>query len=147
MSPSTYDAISRPIRIAEFAFYFVHFVFGYYFVKKTMRISLMHPNLRLIMSNVIVEYTLIGVGRMGAHLVSQSPQFAYHSAMLCAYFRVLQDAGCLIAGLTFLWIALERLMATVLIRTYEKNDGRVALTIVTTSVSTVNMWFWPIVPC
>ncbi|KAH7695818.1 hypothetical protein AAVH_37119, partial [Aphelenchoides avenae] len=134
LAASPLDHLKSLVTTLEFACYCFHFVFGYHFVKKTMSVSLMHPNLRLIMCNIIIEYTLVGVGRICDYFLASDPPLPMHTAsVLCVFFRVLQDTGILICGLTFLWITLERLMATVLIRTYENKDGRVSIVIMLVS--------------
>ncbi|KAH7717525.1 hypothetical protein AAVH_15007 [Aphelenchoides avenae] len=114
----------------EFSLYFFHFLFGYHFVKNMHAVSLMHPNLRLLMCNIIVEYTLVGIGRIGNYCLIR---FDIHNPFLCSAFRITQDTGIEVASLTFVWIALERLMATVLIQTYEQKTSRVGTIIVVLS--------------
>ncbi|KAH7704355.1 hypothetical protein AAVH_28453, partial [Aphelenchoides avenae] len=127
-----FDDAERFVRLAEFFVYTFHFTFGYYFVRKTMRLSLMHPNLRLLMCNLIVEFTLLGVGRLGDYVVAETMAYSRYRTAMCVLFKITQDVGLQIAGLTFVWISLERLMATLLIETYEQKAsivGKIILSV------------------
>ncbi|KAH7718228.1 hypothetical protein AAVH_14296 [Aphelenchoides avenae] len=116
--------------LGEFLCYMIHFIGGYYFVKRVSAVSLMHPNLRLLMCNLVIEFTLIGIGRIGDCIVELAMPFGLPRTAACVLFKVVQDTGVQIAGLTFVWIALERLMATLLIHTYEQKTSTVGKVIV-----------------
>lgn len=49
--------------------------------------------------------------------------YTRYRTVACILFKITQDVGLQIAGLTFVWISLERLMATLLIETYEQKTS------------------------
>lgn len=67
-------------------------------------------------------------------MVELTLPFSFARMAVCVFFKILQDTGVQIAGLTFVWIALERLMATVLIHNYEQKTNTVGKIIVAAAV-------------
>ncbi|KAH7712030.1 Protein SRE-4 [Aphelenchoides avenae] len=97
-----------------------------------MSVSLIHPNLRMLICNIIVEYTLTGAARVADYVLSASfADYERKYVALCVLLRIVQDTSILVNGTTFLWIALERLMATLSIRTYESKTSRIGVRILT----------------
>ncbi|KAH7713907.1 hypothetical protein AAVH_18747 [Aphelenchoides avenae] len=119
------DEAKEVVTVVEFICYLIHFSFGYYFVKRVMSLSLMHPNLRILMSNIVIEFTLIGIGRIGDFAVAMLLPYDATRTVICVPFKIINDTGVQMGTLNFIWIALERLTATVQIRTYEAKTDRV----------------------
>lgn len=87
--------------------------------------------------NIIVEFTVMGMGRVGdyANRTFFPDKPLWMTNTLCLLFKVIHETGIPLCALTFMLIALERLMATLLIKTYEAKTNVVGMTILITTVS------------
>ncbi|KAH7715277.1 hypothetical protein AAVH_17367 [Aphelenchoides avenae] len=87
-----------------------------------------------IQCNIIVEFTLMGMGRLMDFLnecfTPSSEVFLKN--VLCIVSKVVHETGMPIAALTVMWIALERLLATILIKSYEKKTSTIGVRITIT---------------
>ncbi|KAH7699627.1 Protein F27E5.8, partial [Aphelenchoides avenae] len=116
----------------ECTFYALQFVVGGYFVVRIRRVSLVHVNLRILLCNFVFHYTLFGVGRIGETLTRNAldDDALPLRNSLCLLWRLVHESAMPFSALFFLWIALERLMATLFIKTYEKKGKTVGVGIV-----------------
>ncbi|KAH7693687.1 hypothetical protein AAVH_39275, partial [Aphelenchoides avenae] len=116
----------------ECAFYVVQFGVGSYFFVRMRKISLVHVNLRILLCNFYVHFSLFGVGRLGemfSRRTLPTDELPLRNS-LCLLWRLIHEAGMPFSALFFMWIAVERLMATVVIKTYEQKGKAVGVGIV-----------------
>lgn len=84
----------------------------------------------------------MGIGRLMDFLneTFTPPSEVFLKNVLCIVSKVVHETGMPIAALTVMWIALERLLATILIKSYEKKTSTIGMRITITVVSSV-VWF------
>lgn len=83
---------------------------------------------------MMVEFTLMGVGRIGTYVATSFQEYTPCSIIVCFVFRAISDMGTAVAGGTWAMIAIERLIATIRIRTYERTSSKLGIQLGVSSV-------------
>lgn len=91
---------------------------------------------------MVIHWLLMGIGRIGeiyTRSILPNQQLVLRNFM-CLGWRTLHETGMPFTAFVFLIIAIERTVATVAIKTYEKKDRRIGVALVLVVVSTLKRY-------
>ncbi|CAD5233870.1 unnamed protein product [Bursaphelenchus xylophilus] len=104
-------------------------ILSFYFNKKLSQTSLIHPNLKLILRNIAVVYPIINIARFvsyGWTFVMEAEIFApYQANIICLIPRFIEEVGVGCCATLIVQITLERTVATLMRKTYEKKGAQI----------------------
>ncbi|CAD5230771.1 unnamed protein product [Bursaphelenchus okinawaensis] len=124
----TDELLFNILLLLEVVGYVIHFILGCYFVWRIKNITLIHANLRIVLCVKVTQYFFMAFGRIGDLLnAASTTESLVLKNSLCLVFKFNHDAGLFITAFCPLWVAAERICATLMIKTYADRTANVGI--------------------